>query len=151
MTQSRIDKFNQEHPPFYMVAHEDGEYSLCYSMAFTNHENREKWQAAFNDYAEFTGEPAMVSGLYTHGSGYEWEEVFKKAFENDPNLAEVKFDCENDGFFCYSRNQDLLENMGDRFYNICNDMDCFGDLVLDTLKEMEQGGMAEEAGPNMTM
>lgn len=75
---NRIEAFNRDNAPFYLVDHDSGEFSLCLALSFVPQEYRDFGQEAFNRYAERNGEPVMENGLYTHGSGYEWEDVLKK-------------------------------------------------------------------------
>lgn len=77
----------------------------------------------------------MENGLYTHGSGYEWEDVFKKAFETDENIGKIGFDCEASGFFCYAEDLSLLEEFGRRFRALCMDTKNFESLVCSALQE----------------
>ena len=83
----RIKMFNDQNPPFYIVDHDDGEFSLCLALSFMPKEYEAFGQEAFNQYAMQIGDPIEDRGLYTHGDGYEWESVFKKAFENDSNIG----------------------------------------------------------------
>jgi len=53
----RIDQFNQENPPFYIVAHDDGEFSLCLPLDLLSDEYRLYGQDAFDAYATEIGEP----------------------------------------------------------------------------------------------
>lgn len=82
MVQERIQKFNQENAPFYLVDHDGKSFSLCLALSFLPDEYEDFGQVAFNRYAEEIGDPIMERGLYTYGNGYEWEEVFKKTFES---------------------------------------------------------------------
>ena len=109
----RIHQFNRANEPMHIVDHENGEYSLCLPLDFLTEPYRDFGQEAFNQYAEQNGDPVKVNGLYTHGSGYEWETVFKKAFEKDDNLNKISFDCETGGFFCYSEDLSVLESFGE--------------------------------------
>ena len=131
----RIHQFNRANEPIHIVDHENGEYSLCLPLDFLTEPYRDFGQEAFNQYAEQNGDPVKVNGLYTHGSGYEWETVFKKAFEKDDNLNKISFDCETGGFFCYSEDLSVLESLGSQFRNICLDKDGFAELVSTALKE----------------
>lgn len=131
----RIHQFNRANEPMYIVDHENGEYSLCLPLDFLTEPYRDFGQEAFNQYAEQNGDPVKVNGLYTHGSGYEWETVFKKAFEKEENLNKISFDCEAGGFFCYSEDLSVLESLGSQFRNICLDKDGFAELVSTALKE----------------
>ena len=73
-SKQRIDQFNQKNPPFYIVDHEDGEYSLCLPLDMLSDKYYPYCQGAFDAYAAEIGEPACSqNGLKTHGSGYEWE------------------------------------------------------------------------------
>ena len=132
---NRIEAFNRDNAPFYLVDHDSGEFSLCLALSFVPQEYRDFGQEAFNRYAERNGEPVMENGLYTHGSGYEWEDVFKKAFEMDENIGKIGFDCEASGFFCYAEDLTLLEELGRRFRAPCMDTKSFESLVCSALQE----------------
>ena len=96
----RIEAFNEENRPFYIVDHDDGKFSLCLPLGFISGEYEDFGQKAFDAYALEIGEPAVDSrGFQTHGNGYEWEAAFCQAFEGDPNLRRFAFDCESSGFF----------------------------------------------------
>lgn len=136
MNESKAERFRKECAPFYIVEQADGSYSLCYAMDLTHDPHYEIWQEAFNRYADETGEPRIEkSGIHTHGSGYEWEEAFKKAFENDANISRITFNCEANGFFCDAPEYEMLEDFGRRFYSICNDSEGFAQLVSKALSE----------------
>ncbi|MBD5555294.1 MAG: hypothetical protein HDQ95_08150 [Roseburia sp.] len=47
----RINKFNTENRPFYIVDHENGEYSLYLALSFLEGEYEDFGQEAFNRYA----------------------------------------------------------------------------------------------------
>lgn len=135
MSSERIESFNEKIIPFYIVDVGGGKYSLCLPLDFLKKEYQDKLQEPFNCYAKEIGEPSIIDGLYTHGNGYEWQTVFKKAFEKDENLNRITFDCELGGFFCGSNDLELLEDFGQRFHDICNDSEQFIQLVSDALKE----------------
>lgn len=130
-----IEAFDRDNAPFYLVDHENGEFSLCLPLDFLTKEYADFGQSAFNRYAEQIGDPIEERGLYTHGCGYEWESVFKKAFESDASLSKIGFDCEAGGFFCYASDLSLLAEFGSRFRTMCMDEDSFGDLVCKALEE----------------
>lgn len=135
MAQERIERFNRENAPFYLVDLDGKGYSLCLALSFLPDEYEDFGQDAFNSYAEKIGDPILENGLYTHGDGYEWEEVFKKAFESDPNLSKIRFDCEAGGFFCDADNLDVLEDMGKRFREMCMDAPRFTELTVSALQK----------------
>ena len=144
----RIDRFNRENSPFYIVDHDSGRYSLCLALSFLPKEYEHFGQEAFNRYAAEIGEPAVTDGrIFTHGSGYEWEHVFAKAFEGDPDSGRIEYGCEAGGFFCYSDSLPLLEHFGARFRAVCMDGEKFAQLVSTALKEAaekeEQGAERE--------
>ena len=86
-----INRFNTENRPFYIVDHDSGEYSLCLAFSFLDGEYKEFGQDAFNRYALEINEPVVDGrGMFTHGSGYEWQAVFEKAFEGDPNSGRIR-------------------------------------------------------------
>ena len=85
----KIRAFNESNAPFYLVDHTD-EVSLCCVFHPMPDSVFSLGQEAFNRYAERIGDPVKDEyGLFTHGSGDEWEYVFRKAFENDPNIGKV--------------------------------------------------------------
>lgn len=126
----RINKFNKENRPFYIVDHESGRYSLCLALSYLPKEYEHFGQEAFNRCTAVTG-----GRRFTHGSGYEWEHVFVKAFEGDPDSGRIEYDSEAGGFFCYSDSLSLLEDFGARFRDICMDGEEFAQLVSRALKE----------------
>ena len=151
---NRIEAFNRDNAPFYLVDHDSGEFSLCLALSFVPQEYRDFGQEAFNRYAERNGEPVMENGLYTHGSGYEWEDVFKKAFEKEDNLNKISFDCEAGGFFCYADSLSLMEDLGSRFKAMIDDTEDFANLVSSALKEANQDQneeITEEVQMDMSM
>ena len=129
----QIKKFDEENKPFYMVDHGDGEYSLCLPLSSLKGEYKDFGQEAFNQYAIRIGEPITDGRFYTHGSGHEWKDVFEKAFEGEENLEQITFDCEAGGFFCYSRNFNILAEYGRRFRDMCMNEQGFTELVCKAL------------------
>ena len=97
----RIKNFNQENAPFYIVDHDNGEFSLCLPLDLLSEEYDQYCQDAFDVYAAEIGESAYSeNGLKTHGSGYEWEAAFCETFKEEPNIKNILFDSEAGGFFC---------------------------------------------------
>lgn len=134
----KIRAFNESNAPFYLVDHKD-EVSLCCVFHPMPDSVFSLGQEAFNRYAERIGDPVKDEyGLFTHGSGYEWEYVFRKAFENDPNIGKVSFDCEAGGFFCYGESVDMMADFGRRFRQILNDTDFLTELICKAVPEGEQ-------------
>ena len=134
----KIRAFNESNAPFYLVDHTD-EVSLCCVFHPMPDSVFSLGQEAFNRYAERIGDPVKDEyGLYTHGIGYEWEYVFRKAFENDPNIGKVSFDCEAGGFFCYGESVDMMADFGRRFRQIMNDTDSLTELICKAVPEGEQ-------------
>ena len=132
----RINKFNTENRPFYIVDHENGKYSLCLAFSFLEGDYKDFGQDAFDRYALEIGEPVVDDlGLFTHGHGYEWQTVFEKAFESDPKSSRIQYDCEAGGFFCYAESLALLEDFGTRFRAVCMDGEKFAELVSTALRE----------------
>lgn len=139
MVNKTIKDFNETNQPFYIVDHENGEYSLCLAFSFLREDLRDYGQEAFNAYAREIGEPvADARGFYTHGDGYEWEAAFRKAFENDPNIGEIEYDCEAGGFFCGSKNLSALADFGSRFKALVDDTEKFTKVVSEGIKAEEQ-------------
>lgn len=146
----QIEKFDAENKPFYMVDHEDGVYSLCLPLSFLSEEYRDFGQEAFNQYAIRAGEPVTDGRFYTHGDGHEWKYVFEKAFEGEENLKQITFDCEAGGFFCYSRDFDVLAEYGRQFREICMNEQEFTELVCSALSEDRQPVEEEISMEGMT-
>ena len=142
--QERIQQFRERNAPFYICDHENGKYSLCLPLDFLSGDSEDFGQEAFNRYAVEIGEPAVKNNKYTHGDGHEWGAVFKKAFENDSHLDQIKLDCEMGGFFCYTNNLTLLEDFGSRFRELCMDKEKFYELVKDALSGIEMKESKED-------
>lgn len=145
-TEQRIEKFNKENSPFYLVDH-GKEYSLCLLLGGTPTAAAEYGQYAFDHYAEVAGRPIEENGWLTYGDGYDWECVFKKAYENDPSFHKVYFDCESSGFFCISEDLSVLESFGKSFKGLCENHDEFIKLVESAMSEAEaevQSGTSEQ-------
>ena len=134
----KIKAFNGNNSPFYLVDHRD-KVSLCCVIHPTPYSEFSMEQEAFNRYAKSNGDPVTDRyGLFTHGSGYEWEYVFRKAFENDPGMDKVSFDCEAGGFFCYGESVDMMADFGHRFREMLNDTESFTELVCKALPDGQQ-------------
>lgn len=130
-----IERFNQENAPFYLVNHGDNSASLCLELSFLSDEYMDFGQDAFNAYAKEIGDPITQNGLYTHGNGYEWEAVFRKAFEDDPALASISFDSEAGGFFCNGKDVDAMVSLGTRFRQLVLEPERFKTIVPPALRE----------------
>lgn len=144
--EQRIKIFNRDNAPFYIVDHENGKYSLCLAFYFLDGKYKDFGQDAFKRYALEIGEPVMNDlGLFTHGNGYEWQTVFEKVFERDPEGVRIQYDCEAGGFFCYAESLPLLEDFGTRFRAVCMDGEKFAEFVSMALKE------AAEVAQSQTM
>ena len=138
-TTKRIKDFNEANRPFYIVDHENGQYSLCLAFSFLHGDLSDYGQEAFNAYAREIGEPVQDErGFYTHGNGYEWEAAFRKAFENDPNIGQITYDCEAGGFFCYSNNLSVLADFGSKFKTLVDDTEEFTKVVSEGIKADDQ-------------
>ena len=146
----QIKKFDEENKPFYLVDHENGVYSLCLPLSFLGAEYKDFGQEAFNQYAIRAGESVMDGRFYTHGDGYEWQSVFEKAFEGEENLKQIIFDCEAGGFFCYSRDFEILAEYGRRFCEMCMKEQEFTELVCSALSEDRQPVEEEISTEGMT-
>ena len=136
--EERIQQFEKQNPPFMLYDHKDGSFSLGLPFTFLEGRYKNYGQEAFNRYAIKRGDPVKDGQFFTHGSGYEWETVFQKAFEQDNDLQRVDFDSEAGAFFCYADDLSLLEDFGSRFRTICEDQESFSSLVCQALSEAEQ-------------
>lgn len=135
--EQRIQAFNETNKPFYIVDHDDGTFSLCLPFTFFDGEYADYGQEAFNLYAAERGDPIMEQGLYTHGSGYEWEAAFRQAFADDPNIGRILFDCEAGGFFCDCDDLSIMEDFGKRFKELCEDTKRFVPIIAEGIKNAE--------------
>lgn len=135
----RIEAFNKENKPFYIVNHSDGKFSLCLPLDMLPEEYYPYCQEAFDAYAVETGVSThTLSGGHRFGDGYDWQAAFCQAFAGDPNLEKINFDCEASGFFCACRDFALLEQYGVRFREICTDTARFTSIVSQGIQRMEQ-------------
>ena len=138
----KIELFNESHKPFGITVYEDaryGKYNLEVPLNFLKGEYENYGRNAFNKYAEKIGEPVKEDGLYTHGNGHEWKNVFCYYFSKEEGLEQINFDCEAGGFYCSSDNLDLLIDFGHRFRELCENEEKFESVVVDALtaKEIE--------------
>ena len=129
----RIEKFNHENEPFELMDFENGQFSLGLFLCNDSGPYKDYCQEAFDQYAISADEEVTEGASSTHGSGYDWEIVFKKAFEREQALDEIEFDCEAGGFYCYSDKLEILENLGQRFRKMCDDKEKFKKLVVEAL------------------
>lgn len=142
----QIKEFNQQNAPFYVVNHDNGDFSLCLAFSFLKGDLADYGQYAFDAYAREIGEPTRdKQGFCTHGAGYEWDSVFKEAFKDDPNLGQIHFDSEAGGFFCNSTNLSVLMDFGTRFKAIIDEPEEFTKIVSDGLKAENQRQEAYDA------
>lgn len=135
----RIEAFNKENKPFYIVNHSDGKFSLCLPLDMLPEECYPYCQEAFDAYAEETGVSKLqLSGGHRFGDGYDWQAAFFQAFAEDPNLEKISFDCETSGFFCTCHDLSILEQYGAAFREICTDTARFIPIVSQGIQRMEQ-------------
>lgn len=128
--ESRIYEMNRKLEPFSLSDYGNGQYGLSLPFTFLQEPYDNYGQKAFDQYAKGHGEPVKDRyGLYTHGNGYEWEQVFRTAFQEKPELENVTFDCEAGGFYCYSHSLSTLEHLGMEFKAICENGPEFQSLV----------------------
>lgn len=142
--EKKIEEFNEAHDPLYIVDHEDGSYSLCHVINAVSF-SEDFGQAAFDAYAEAQGDEICDRiGTKIYGGGYDWEDVFRKFFENDPHIDEIRFDCESDGFFCNCEDLDILLDMGHRLFEIASDTEKFTPVVSEGIKAGKERRSSEE-------
>lgn len=134
----RIEAFNASNAPFYIMQYDRGDFGLSLRIGFLAPPYTNYGQKAFDTYAAKIGGPAKRDGLFACGNGYDWRDVFEKAFEGDPLMEKVSFDCEAGGFYSYSDDLAVLEQLGSRFKAICEDEHSFENLVCTALKEADQ-------------
>ena len=143
----RLGEFDAGNAPFYLTNCGGGRYELSIPITFMEPPYSNFGQKAFDAYAVQSGEPVKRDGLFTCGNGYDWQAAFEKAFENEPLLEKLHFDCEAGGFHTRSNDLSALEQLGGRFREICEDGQAFRELVCTALAEaelkqkMQWGGM----------
>lgn len=142
--EERIQAFNDKNVPFYICSHYDGTFSLCLPVDLLSGEYENYCQSAFNAYATANGEPVKTQYGYTHGNGYEWESAFREAFADDPQINKIIFDSEAGGFFCNSHDLSVLENLGTRFKNVCEDTQHFPLLIARGIEQQTDRDQAQE-------
>ena len=59
-TEARIQAFNDANRPFYIVAHDDGKFSLCLPLDFLSEDFDLYCQSAFDAYAAEIGDPPLT-------------------------------------------------------------------------------------------
>lgn len=129
----KLENINRRIAPFRIVDLDDGLYSLSLRFSFFEGEYKDYGREAFNSYAVKNGESVKDwFGFYTHGSGYEWEQVFQEAFR-DRDLSQLDFDSEAGSFFCRSKDLSLLEKLAKEFKAICEDAPRLDNLVCAAL------------------
>lgn len=124
----RVKDFNRENMPFRIYDFNDGKYSLGLPVDFLDGPFEGYRQEAFDQYAKSIGEEEN-----TFGSGYDWEKVFQKVFEQEKELQEIDFDSEAGGFYCNCNKFEVLESLGQRFKQMCDDAEKFTQMVVDAL------------------
>ena len=132
-TYELVDKYiettNKTIRPFYLMRYDSGNYGLCLSLC------DDYCQKAFDEYAKSIGENSKNEyGLYTHGSGYEWEKVFRYIFKNEKNFETIEFDCEAGGFYSYCDNIETLGNIAIAFKKICENENEFLNYIKKALR-----------------
>lgn len=136
--QERIEAFNEENKPFYIVDHEDGIFSLCFPIDFLPDEEYTQCQAPFDAYTDSIGvDIHSADGLRSYGSGYDWQAAFQEGFKDDPNIGKILFDCESGGFFCKCTNLDIIEDFGRRFNQLRQDTESFVPIIAEGIRNAE--------------
>ena len=134
-TEKQIENFNNINAPFYVVAHDDGRFSLCLPIALLSDEYYPYCQTAFDNYAKGIGDEVCDErGLKTHGNGYEWDAAFREAFADEPNIERIIFDSEAGGFFCNCDDLQILMDFGSRFKKICENTEVFTKTIAEGIK-----------------
>lgn len=129
----RVKAFNQSNKPFRIRAFDGGRYSLSLPLSFLDPPYTNYGQNAFDAYAALCQSDPKCDGVFTMGSGYDWERVFQAAFQNEPLLDAIRFDSEAGMFCCYTEDLYALEELGSRFKTMCDDEIPFREFVCDAL------------------
>mgnify|MGYP002541985130 FL=1 len=138
-TEKQIEDFNITNAPFYVVAHDDGRFSLCLPIDLLSDEYYPYCQTAFDNYAKGIGDEVCDErGLKTHGNAYEWDAAFREAFADEPNIERIIFDSEAGGFFCNCDDLQILTDFGSRFKNICENTELFAKTIAEGIKNADE-------------
>lgn len=144
-TEKQIENFNNINAPFYVVAHDDGRFSLCLPIALLSDEYYPYCQTAFDNYAKKSGDEVCDErGLKTHGNGYEWDAAFREAFADEPNIGRIIFDSEAGGFFCNCDDLQILMDFGSRFKKICENTEVFTKTIAEGIKNADEREAEQE-------
>ncbi|MFR5889633.1 MAG: hypothetical protein ACLUFM_01335 [Lachnospiraceae bacterium] len=145
-TEKQIENFNNANAPFYVVAHDDGRFSLCLPIALLSDEYYPYCQTAFDNHAKEIGDEVCDErGLKTHGNGYEWDAAFREAFADEPNIGRIIFDSEAGGFFC---NCDDLQILIKPFKKICENTEVFAKTIAEGIKMPTSVKLSRNDSPN---
>ena len=137
--EKEIQTINEQIKPFDVQMRALGDYYLALRFSFFEGEDRGYGQNAFDAYAASKGEePVDEHGCHAHGSGYDWDEVFRYAFKDTPGFDKLKFDSEAGCFFCDCGDLELLKACAVTMKQICADQERFTELVHSALDSNEQ-------------
>ena len=81
------------------------------------------------------GEPVMENGLYTHGSGYEWEDVSKKPLKRMKISARSVLTARRAASSAMRRIYPCWRSLDVGFGALCMDTKNFESLVCSALQE----------------
>lgn len=137
--EKEIQTINEQIKPFDIQMRALGDYYLALRFSFFKGTDRDYGQSAFDAYAASKGEePVDEHGCHAHGSGYDWDEVFRYAFKDTPSFDKLKFDSEAGCFFCDCGDLELLKTCAVTMKQICADQERFAELVHSALDSNEQ-------------
>ena len=124
-----IEETNKAIKPFRIMKFESGNYGLSLSLCGNY------CQSIFNKYAKLNGEKEKdIYGLYTHGSGHEWEKTFRHIFKYENKFETIEFDSENGGFYCYCNDVSTLGELAINFKKICENENELLEYIKKALK-----------------
>ena len=129
-----LREINDAIRPFDIQKLPHGSYCLALRFSFFDGEYAGYGQDAFDSYAASKGEaPVDELGLHSHGSGYDWDDVFRYAFKDMSGAQELAFDSEAGCFFCCANDLELLKTCAATMRSCCENQEQFAALVREAL------------------
>ncbi len=137
--EQEIRTINEQIKPFDIQMQTLGDYYLALRFSFFEGDDAGYGQDAFDAYAASKGEePVDEHGCHVHGSGYDWDEVFRYVFKDTTGFDKLEFNSEAGCFFCDCVDLELLKQCAVTMKELCDDKERFAELAHEALDYAEQ-------------